>query len=81
MYEFALFPIGLIEGIRISYNYDIYSIFHARQKMQDESEPENVDSFAQNVGVETPVELITTTNGSVVDDAQNNVSNVQIAWS
>ena len=45
--------------------------------MQDESEPENVDSSAQNVGVETPVELITATNGSVVDDAQNNVSNVQ----
>ena len=49
--------------------------------MQDESELENVDSSAQNVGVETSVELITATNGSVVDDAQNNVSNVQIGAS
>ena len=49
--------------------------------MQDESELENVDSSAQNVGVETSVELITATNGSVVDDAQNNVSNVKIGAS
>ena len=45
--------------------------------MQDESTPEDVDSSTQNTGLETPEEITTATNGSVTDDTQSNVSNLQ----
>ena len=45
--------------------------------MQDESTPEDIDSSTQNTGVETPEEITTAMNGSVTDDTQSNVSNVQ----
>ena len=45
--------------------------------MQDESTPEDVGSSRQNTGVETPEEITTATNGSVPEDRQNNVSNIQ----
>ncbi len=46
--------------------------------MQNESAPEEVDSSTQNMGVEMPEEITTATDGSVIYDAQNDVSNVQI---
>ena len=49
--------------------------------MQDESAPENSDSSTQNTGVETTEEIATATVGSVTDDAQNYVSNVQVGVS
>ena len=45
--------------------------------MQEESAAESSDSSTQNIGVETPEEITTATVGSVTDDAQNYVSNVQ----
>ena len=45
--------------------------------MQDESTQEDVGSSTQNTGVETPEEITTATNGSVTDDTQSDVSNVQ----
>ena len=51
--------------------------------MQDEGTPEGIDSSTQNTGTGTPEKVTTATNSeqSVIDNMQNNVSNVQIGAS